>query len=145
MGVSTDGILFYGICLEEEAEIPWEGADEGDVDDVESYYASKAGVKPPEEEYSDDPKVKELYHEYWEAKNKAHEASKCDVVHHCSYDYPMFGLAVKESVESANRGYPQEVKSIAVQEDWDSLLKDYCEKMDVEYVQPKWWLVSMWG
>lgn len=145
MGVSTDGILFYGICIDpEEVEVPWH-SEEDDGDGPEIHYAAKMGVKEPEDEYSDKPGVKEKYSKYWDEKQRINKESGCKVVWHCSWECPMFGLAISASTRTASRGYPTEIKAVEVDENWDVCLKDYCEKMDVEYEQPKWWLVSMWG
>lgn len=142
MGVSTNGILFYGICVDpEDVEIPWH---EGDMD-IEEYYAKQMGLDAPDEEYSDEVIIQDKYHKFWKERNKIHAASKCEVVYHCSYDYPMYGMAISDSVITARRGYPEEIKNINKDAQWEALLKNYCEKMGVKFEQPRWWLVSLWG
>lgn len=139
MGVSTDGILFYGISIDpEDVDIPWK-----DDEEPEIFYAKKKGILKPEIEFSE--ATKEEYREYWKKKDTINKDSECKVITHCSYDYPMYGICISESYTCASRGYPKEIKSLEIGNNWDNLLKDYCEVMEIEYEQPKWILCSMWG
>jgi len=61
MGTSTDAILFYGYCWDEETRYPWEiGTDEGAADDDdddnddndwEARYARTKGCLPPSDKF----------------------------------------------------------------------------------------------
>jgi hypothetical protein len=146
MGVSTNAILFWGIELGEEnplEEDPDAGAD--DTDAAAMYALKKEGLKEPEEEFShEDEKILNLYKDYWDKRNKIHDAAGCEHDIHCSCDYPMHYAAVTESVTTARRGSPEEITSLVEGHDWREKLRDYCETLGIPWQEPKWWLVSLW-
>lgn len=111
MGVSTDGILFYGIHFNEE----WAP----DNDD-------------------------------WFWKDPDLEDLQLDFDRHCSGDYPMFYIAVRESHLTAHRGYPQRITSpdvgIKTHPGWDERVLEFCKRKNIEpQSECGWWLVSLWG
>jgi hypothetical protein len=158
MGVSTDAILFWGIVSDEEGH-PWlkhqpeddEDDDDDDSDDDsdddefdwEEVYAEAMGVPCPDAEYGDD--TKPIYQAYWKRKREIIEASGCTFGSHCSGDCPMDYVAVVESETTARRGYPEEITSLEVKPDWEPKLREFCEKLNIPWGEPKWWLVSYWG
>lgn len=135
MGQSTNAILFYGIAGEEEG-YPWNWGKEYDESDYESDEESKVAAH-----FNIDPKN---YTEVWA---KQRELS-CELDTHCSGDYPMYFVCVKESKEVAYRG---DVVRVELQTDpiilqrWDAEIKEYCDLMGIEYTQPDWFMVSYWG
>lgn len=153
MGVSTDAILFWGYCLDGDGVYPWnaeadDDGDEADADlDPEERYALAVGVKPPIAEWNDkDEKIKADYHRFWDEKRKAAAKSRCTVGYHCSDECSMYYVAIKKSETKAHRGYPKNIKSLEVGDDWEQKLRAYCEVMGIKTRQkPKWWLVSYWG
>ncbi|MFA5025081.1 MAG: hypothetical protein WC503_01040 [Candidatus Shapirobacteria bacterium] len=141
MGQSTDAYLYYGIQLEEGYELPWQK----EIDEElywEDFYANEMGVFHPIEEY--DENTKSIYKEYWDKKRVLIKECKCEVDSHCSCDYPIYYVCIKESVKHASRGCPTIVESLDVGENWNSLLEDFCKIMELPYEEPKWWLSSMW-
>jgi hypothetical protein len=140
MGTSTDGILFYGFPIEEDgananvlAGLTPEGeeiepeVDDYDPSDEDSVWAEKFGLKEEA---------------VWEHREKY----PVEIVHHCSSEYPMYGIAVRESHLSTRRGHPKEVKSFEVQPNWDSRLRGFCKVYGL--VPPEkfgWYLASYWG
>jgi hypothetical protein len=139
MGVSTDGILFYGISISpEDVDIPWK-----DDEEPEIFYAKKKGLLEPTSEFSEN--TENEYREYWSKRDFINKSSKCKVITHCSYDYPMYGICISKSYTSASRGYPEEIKSLKIEPDWNELLRMYCEVMEIKFEQPKWILCSLWG
>ena len=139
MGSDATAILFYGICLDECLELPWETDD--DTDDS-AYYASKMGINEPGVEYSEETKGE--FVKYWEKREEVNKKSKCEVILHCSGDEAMYVMALSDSTQKADWGEPLELQKLESQPEWDGLLKDYCEKMDIEYIDPKWFLVARW-
>lgn len=119
MGVSTDGILVFGIPLEEGIEFP----------EVEGY--------------GDD------FGEYVYDARREDPNFPVDLVTHCHHEYPMYILAVSGTETTASRGYPQKIDGLpevsAAQIDRLRAfadahdLGDYCEG------EPGWYLCSMWG
>jgi hypothetical protein len=164
MSTSTDAILFYGYCFGDDFDNPpWkvkrneDGDLEDGYDDEESIYASAVGVNPPKEEYpvkNDDSdvanEIRLNYSAYWADKSRVNKESCCEIIRHCSGDYPMYGVAVSSTVIKAWRGYPKDLKNcdhLIVDVIVNNLLKNYCEKMgiDVTGLEPSWWMVSYWG
>jgi hypothetical protein len=147
MGQSTDGILFYGFPIEEDtangnviAGLSPEGDEperpenlDADVDydysDQDTIWAKKFGLKGG-------------YKEVW----KHQETYPVTIGRHCSGDYPMYYVAIKESELTANRGYPQEVKSLEVNLAWKHQLIEFCKVYGLEPpAKFGWYLASYWG
>ena len=98
MGVSTNGIAFYGFPIEEWEDFdstPWEKLAEEDpegyYEDWDDYYAIKMGTTSNK----------------WKEKRKLRDKCKCTIGTHCSCDYPMYFVAIKHTVTTAYRGYPK--------------------------------------
>lgn len=130
MGVSTDGILVYGIAFEEEEVPDFLEPFDGDFDD---YLGSISGL----------PQYGEPGHSF-DDHRKFRDACPVDVVTHCSYDYPMYIIAVRGTELRNKRGYVAEVESLAVDEEKFAAFKAWCADRSIEG-EPKWLLCSMWG
>ena len=132
MGVSTDGIIAFGIQFD-DGELPWSGHD-----DIEEWWNQETGFKGSanSDSYYDDIRA-----------HQQKNPMPVEVVWHCSYDYPMFILSLPNKSINACRGYPTEFKpeDLTVTEAELKVLKDFCEKYDIEYTEPKWVVCSMWG
>lgn len=156
MGQSTDGILFYGYCWDEEGVELWEGGEkneDGDDEDAEERYARLSGVKPPAAPYPERNDgsmgavvVRAEFNAYWDKKREINKAAGVEVDHHCSDEYPIPYVAVSASKVMARRGYPESIAGLTVGADWDAKLAAYCALMGITPPQekPGWWLVSMW-
>jgi len=126
MGMSTDGILFWGITFE-EGECPWDNETfDYDRDEWERYACQRLGFKDKSELYDVEDEV------------------GVTLGIHCSYDYPMYYLAVKDSEQTANRGYPVDAK-FEVGADWQEKMKEFCEALDIPVTNPRWILASRMG
>ena len=173
MGVSTDGLLVYGVDLGEDREVPWYDYDSDDneqcletwweklhginSDDLWQQYADWEKIHKKEgfEHYEHNSKLIEKFeaeHPEWrEALDKYYLDSKeieksCPVeeVIYCSYDYAMYFLAVKGHSHSASRGYPKEIKNLEVDKEALQKATDFCKKYNIKW-EPKWYLASLWG
>src|SRR5688572_18217942 len=109
MGVSSDGILCYGFQYydPETDETPEWLYTEDDGNDFEAAVARLCNIKEPydaldSKRYDSDPSYKAEWETYWENKKAAVEATGVELRTHCSYDYPMYILAVKETCYSAS-------------------------------------------
>ena len=128
MGVSSDGIVVFGIDLGEE---PPEFLD-GDFDD---YLDSISGL----------PQYGEPGHS-WDAINAHRKACPADVTIYCSYDYPMYILAVRDTEVRVSRGYVIDVSDLpAPDEARLAAFKAWCVERGVENPEPKWLLCSLYG
>ena len=147
MGISSDGIIFFGYCFEEE--IAWVGDEEPAAwadDGWESLYAAVRGVHPPEEEYSEENKA--LHHAYWEKKSEICKESSCEIDLHCSYDYGMHYICIRSTNKTASRGYPEKLdpKTFEINPEWKAQLDEFCKLVGIKPEgEPSWWLTSLYG
>lgn len=154
MGTSTDAILCWGIKLSEEdgERLPWADRAEElgfDEDDYEDYLAyALCGIEPPKEPYVDGAQ-NQNYKDYWAAKREALKECGIELVTHCSYDYPMYILAISPSKVQASRGYPQTILRSDMgrpeTDNWQEKLSDACQKLGIEPAAGEWILCSLWG
>lgn len=152
MGVSTDGKISYGIEFPEGFYFPWV-----DHDDIEDWWLDVNGYKPPFEIYDEEGEYiggvrpsDETIKAYFESRRIFHEKHPLPVelVNTCSYDYPMYILALKGTVMTANRGFPKtfDPASLTKGEDPNRLI-EFCRthNIDTGDKQPAWYLSSFWG
>lgn len=132
MGTSTDAILVFGFEIGGEDEPP-EFLDEFDGD-FESFLDSLSGL----------PEYGEEGHSF-DAQFEYRKNCPASMTLHCSYDYPMYILAVNGTETRSSRGTPREIGSMDVSDSDVSAFKAWCESNDIEYKEPKWLLCSMWG
>jgi len=90
--------------------------------------------------------------EWWEEKNDS-EPFPFELVNYCSGDCEMWILAIKGTVITANRGYPEsfDPKALTVTDVQIKKLTDFCLEYDLEFIRivnpqyPQWYLCSYWG
>jgi hypothetical protein len=155
MGVSTNGILFFGFCLEEGFLFPWEEEheEEGDSWEWEQEYAKVVdGIVPPNVSYEDD---QEQWSKYWEAYRNSAKQSPVMIDTHCSCDYPMHQVAICDTCYVARRGYPERIGSntllhFLVPQREDMMYRKivrFCELMRLpipKEAEVGWHLASLW-
>ncbi len=130
MGQSTDAILCFGVELGEDDEAPsfMEGFDEFD-----DFLMNEGGQ----------PRWGEAGHSF-DKQREWLAAQPVEMVLHCSGDYPMYILAVRGTVTTASRGYPQAVTT----EDPDhTQVQRYMSWLSDHGIEdePKWLICSMWN
>jgi hypothetical protein len=153
MGVSTDGQICYGIAFEGDFEFPW-----NDYDDIDEWWI--CGVhkfKPSFEIYDENggyingkcPADADISKYYGEKHDFAqNHPMPVELVMHCSYDYPMYILAVQGSRLRNSRGYPVGFSpdNLVVSDESKAALLKFCADFGIECEgEPKWLLTSMWG
>lgn len=124
MGQSTDGILVYGIQLDDE--------------DLPEFM----GVFDDFDEYVDD--LNGLTGAGYASRSAAREKCPADLTSHCSYEYTMYILGVRGTETTARRGYPKEISTFDVPTDKVHAFMAWCAERGVQG-EPKWLLCSMWG
>lgn len=152
MGTSTDGILFYGALLEDEAEFPWSESEtiedwwlynvcefkhEQPIYDLDGNYLD--GVEPTNEAY-------ELYfQELREARKKY--PMPVELVTHCSGDYPMYAICFPNTEITASRGRPLsiDINDFGGTEHMAETVSKFCARFNLEIDKPNWYLASYWG
>src|SRR5215217_6040867 len=125
MGVSTDGILVFGIDLGEE--LP------EFLEDFEDTWWDFTDSISGETDYK--------------KKSEFRDNFPIDLVRYCSYEYPMFILDVNGTETTVARGYVEEIvpSDLVVPQGKIDALKAFCEEYGIEWQEPKWLLCSMWG
>lgn len=163
MGVSTDGILCFGISYPSDYEFVWDKEPYDEIDDwwLREIQKYKDPFKLYSEEggYINDIKPsKSRKDEYYDARRefeKTMEPLPVELVVHCSYDYPMYIVSLKNSVTNASRGSPQIIDPRELEIDVNDTLNliEFCDKYCKpigEYdepvkLEPHWYLCSIWG
>lgn len=153
MGVSTDGQICYGVLFEEGFHFPW-----GESYDIEDWWMRTSGYKPSVEIYNEKGEYingvrpeRSVLDNYFEERGKFRDEHPVPVemVNACSYDYPVWIVALKETFFKANRGYPVIIKeeNIIITEEQRTALLDFFKKfdIDIEGKEPNWYLSSYWG
>lgn len=130
MGVSSDGIVFYGIELD--------------------YGEGSSGDNAPP--WDEDPDSDGQYQ--WEQNA---DLGNCEIVLYCSYDVPMYALGIKETSVTCRRGSCKTLDHVDM---WSTADDNKYELMGVlerlglhpkvdwrtkEIAKPGWQLVSMYG
>jgi len=108
MSVSTDGIIFYGWLFEEGDEFPWSAY-------AEDEWWRKVSGGPHDQQLYDEkgehlPGVtQEMVTDYFKRRREWDKANPPPfaVVNYCSGDCPIFAIAVRGTVKTAARGYPE--------------------------------------
>ena len=148
MGISSDGILVFGVDLGCEEEwfptvLPDAIIKELTGDGFDNYIYRCAGVP----EFRDD-ETEDEQDARWEAQRAAINACPVKDVLHCSYDYGMWILAVRGTEMIAPRGCPQEITSDKLQVPPEKVeaFKAWCTEHGIElHTEPGWILTSVYG
>lgn len=153
MGVSTDGILVFGVDFGEEHEFPWRDEEDSDIN---KWWRTVNGfvhkVAEPDWEATrypkkETPEVRAQIDAYFDEQREWDKANPLPIeeVRHCSGEYPMFILAVKNTYLRACRGYPIEFADGLPSTPDATPLVEFCEKYGIKLpYSPRWILTSMW-
>ena len=162
MGQSTDGIICYGFLYGEECEeFPWDEEKwEGDFEEWWAFGFNGAGYVPACQPWTDKGGYAEGFDEnsdlkpYFAAK-KVHKAKvgppPVEWVNTCSYECPVWILAVPGTVVTASRGHPESLKTRGVNTASCPPLGDirqfraFCAAHSIEVGELGWLLGSFYG
>ena len=140
MGISSDGILVFGIDLGDKYP------DKFIVDentDFEEFLCKEANLEEWRADFSDEERSA-----YYEKIFKIKDECPVEIVWYCSYDYIMYILAVKSTEILACRGKAIDVsdKMSIEQSRIDAAVK-WCKEHGLDYSAKdfKWLLTSMYG
>lgn len=144
---STDAILFYGICWDEEDHRwNWRPYIHPDMDDAEVAEASPIPVSERIEEGDDETPDQEWVDD---------RVPGLIVGEHCCASSPMGYIAIAESEQVASRGYPARVGNVdlpdLVRMGYEDTLRKFCEVAHYDYGalmragKIGWFLVSWWS
>ncbi len=166
MGVSTDGVLFYGYVWDDELDLGFEyewstivalkrGHLKRGHTDPWKAYPTFSHLEWLERDAAGHQWVKEHEAELdaWRAVRKAIEDEfGVDASYHGSNEWRCPYVFVKESRIQASRGYPEAIQPKDLNEKplayWDTFLKNFVEELEINLEEakgPAWWLVSWWG
>ena len=129
MSVSTDGILVYGIQLEEDFFNDSFSDDEHISDLSDKDIGGLSGAK---------------LLSWMQYHDKAIDG--ITIVMHCSIDYPMYILGIEDANYMAWRGSPKKIDSLSINPEWDTKIKSFIKKYKIKTTKDiGWWLCSLWG
>lgn len=154
MGVSTDGIVGYGVLIG-ETEPPF-GSDWWE-DQLEEWWREINGYEPIYQPWDENggyaegwESGDERFSEYSEHRRQWLEDNPVPVVpvNYCSDSHPMWMLAVPGTLELCNRGYPTIIYPNDMKVDTEKLNRflEFIDDYDVEYSSGLgWYLMSYYG
>jgi hypothetical protein len=156
MGQSTNAVLFYGFTYEDEVSLNEMTGNEDSGDDWEGYYCRKLGI--PESVWPLDSNgnqrrreqlTEEEYNTWSAARDVESKATKdclVEISNHCSGDYGIPYVHVKEAEITVYRGSNKEITldMLKINPEWDQQIKKFCEIMGIEFKPCGWRLVSYW-
>lgn len=137
MGMSTDALLWYGYCWDDEVDLMPEDKD-GDRRDWGEVYLERMGLNHD----GDSPDERYL------KRSAALEAAGVLIDSHCSSEYPIPLVAIASTKVRAWRGHPKSITSLEVRPEWEGMLAEFCRVMGItppEGQKPQWWLASDMG
>ncbi len=140
MGISSNGQLSFGIPIGEEEE-PLEFM--GDFEDFEDFVEHELGLPEWREGMSDEESS-----EHWKRKRDALATYPVTLESYCSYDYPMYLLLpnVDEASMMVRRGYLASFDELPkIDGDAVDAMQEWCKTHDIEWIDPRWHLSSMYG
>lgn len=157
MGISSDGQLCFGILLTEE-QLPW---DEEGYDGFDDWWLNQCGYKPPFQMFDERghwlngvKPPEERLEAYFAHRRAFEDTHPCPVVlvTHCSYEYPMYIIALPGTDISAWRGHPKKVDKLISSQPADeeirvleSFVETYLSPEHIEDFVAGWWLSSLYG
>jgi hypothetical protein len=156
VGVSTDAIICYGIPVKEDVKLPWNDDNgQGDIEDWWLYTAMKFchTFDPYDKEGNRlEGTTDDMISAYHAEADKFLEDHPCPVelIWHCSYDYPMFIIALPGSLVTSCRGDVTKIDPDMIAKapfyQGTAALHDfiYTHKIPTDG-KIGWHLVSMWG
>lgn len=156
MGVSTNGVICYGILFDEDSVFPWDDERyEGDIGNWWLYgvlgFKHSFDIYGEDGNYIDDkePSDEDLS-KYFDERYAALEENKLpiELVNYCSANVPMYILAVPSTIKRALRGYPTwfNPDELTVSDEEKLSLLSFCKTHGIVTLEaPMWWLSSYWG
>lgn len=152
--------LLYGIDYGDEGFWPTDYTAEEDEDGEELeledkilsvYFPEIAKEKPTDSpanwQDKTDPSVI-AYYAYWDKKWEAlKQAPHIDETRHGSDGYSCKALYIEESYTSVDYGDSKDFgqKLPETNPTWRDQIKEFCDKMGIEFKEPQWLLLAYWG
>ena len=161
MGVSTNAVMFYGYCWDEEKELlagEWEEhvlRSRGHVNPWDAYNAT--GIDAIRDYRERDRKGKEWcdvhraeLDQWYDLKKAVKAELGCDIGRHCSGSCPMPYVFIGSSEKTVYRGRPWafDPVELVTEDQWSARLDAFLAATGIEKPEgqerPQWWLVSYW-
>lgn len=156
MGVSTDGIIAYGVALGavDDLSLPWGPGTP--FEDIVEWWLEDSGYVPRHRPFTDDGEYAEGWSwgdarldEYFADRRQRLESHPCPVeaINYCSEGYPTVALVVPSSVIRCRRGYPvilDPTRALVVNHRDRNRLIGVLSSLGIE-AETEWLLMSYWG
>jgi len=154
MGVSTNGIIAFGVVCEEDCKFPWDEECDGGIDEwwkKERGFADIHHPWTPDGNYApgwteNDPRFREYYDHRtkWRAKNPV----PIELENYCSGGSPMYAITVPGVGLLCWRGDPKtfDPTALVVTDEQVAALMEFLKRYEIKYIgEPSWLLMSYWG
>lgn len=165
MPLSSDGIVTFGVGVDEEYVLPFPWPPESQEDlgepvcELGEYLARRRGVLNPREnagpgcdpemgwpeggEPADWPERVRAWHS---AIDLAEKEAPIELISHCSHEVPMYIVALKGTTITAKRGYPQELILPTIDPVKIEVAAAFCRANAIlPFENPGWLLCSYMG
>lgn len=163
MGSDATGILFYGIPMGDKYD--WEAFQQmkekanamgNSFSEYDFLRETLSDIKPPDKDfpskggfpqvYTEDEKlIIKQYEKYWKEDQTFHKALPIEINTSSTYEYPILFISIKGAIFSADWGDFTEITTLNIAPEWDNILKEYCDKLGINYEQPRWYLTAFYG
>jgi hypothetical protein len=157
MGVSTDGILFFGYAWDNEG---WPGvideneeeSSEPDASPEEAYLTRKGLWHPLPHKNGPSPEYT-AWSENLAVLRQLEKNLPFETFTHCHSECPMWAMAIRGTKITAWRGSTKEVDPLALamtstaqlMAQHDAALREACQVLGMRPGKLGWWLVSNWS
>jgi len=151
MGISSDGLHFFGLCWNsddtEDLGLPWLTEDDEEAEDAACRILggpSRPGWAPGAWESGG---ALTIYNRERDAFLLDRLGGKIAFGIHCSYEYAMPYVAIAESCTTAARGRAEPAKS-GDEGEWRATIERFAVLMGIEItdeIGPRWWVASLYG
>jgi hypothetical protein len=151
MGQSTNAVVFYGYCWDDE------DAEFGtDMDETVKAILAERGYSDPWEARPESIDYRAYmaanqaeFDDYRTAEDAVRVELGVDWGTHCHHECSMPYLFVRDTDTTAHRGFPRPLTSLDVDPAWKGKLDAFLVSQDIEPPegenQPGWWVASWWG
>ncbi len=155
MTISSDGQICFGVQLREDEQMPW---DQNKFDcEIEEWWFRGVNTFTSSFEMYDEVGdlikknpdwTQDEYDTYWKEWmiHRKNNPMPVAIVMHCSYENPLYIVAVKGTFQYAPRGYPQHFETQPITEAEHMTLSKFITEHDLPTEgDHDWWLTSLYG
>jgi hypothetical protein len=147
MSRSNNAILAFGFSVEEDKPscLDDENALGGSYENFEDLMVAKLLKKPSTIFEHNTGKNSPEWSDYYKKAQEIKTDCCLTLEWFCSYEYPMYFIALKETVTTAHRSNVESVNTYHIKDEKLEKFKQTCINLGIAYKEPKWCIFSMNG